>query len=103
VRPAIQRDQSRRAYILKRVARNELAGLVRAVNKGEVYIAPKLTNRMLIEMTRAARRKSARLTHRTRAADIRTRRVRRDEQTKTFRDLENFGRLLVAMNWSTNR
>jgi len=46
---------SRRAYILKRVAGNELAGQVRAVNKGEVYIAPKLTNRMLIEMTRAPR------------------------------------------------
>ncbi|MBI5649793.1 MAG: response regulator transcription factor [Chloroflexi bacterium] len=44
-----------RAYILKGVAGNELARLVRAVYQGEAYIAPKLANRMLIEMTRAPR------------------------------------------------
>lgn len=44
-----------RAYILKGIAGNELARLVRAVQQGEVYLAPKLANRMLIEMTRAPR------------------------------------------------
>jgi len=44
-----------RAYVLKGIAGNELAGLLRAVHQGEVYLAPKLANRMLIEMTRAPR------------------------------------------------
>ncbi len=44
-----------KAYILKGLPGNELAGLVRSVYNGEVYIAPKLANRVLVEMTRAPR------------------------------------------------
>ncbi|MBI4674875.1 MAG: response regulator transcription factor [Chloroflexi bacterium] len=44
-----------RAYVLKGLAGNELAGLVRAVYNGEVYIAPQLANRVLVEMTRTPR------------------------------------------------
>lgn len=42
-----------RAYILKGIVGNELTRVVRAVHAGEVYIAPKLASRVLIEMTRA--------------------------------------------------
>jgi DNA-binding NarL/FixJ family response regulator len=39
-----------RAYILKGIAGNELVRLVRAVQQGEVYLAPKLAHRVLTEM-----------------------------------------------------
>lgn len=44
-----------RAYVLKGIPGNELAGLLRAVHQGEVYLAPKLANRVLMEMRGAPR------------------------------------------------